>query len=113
MGVDHVGPPAVHQRSRVPGRRGVEPVSVVVLFDPSRGADPVHGHAVDDLGPRRSVDQAEPDRAREHCDLVTARDDVAGDALQLQRGTAREVGRVVGGHVEDAHRGSGTVPGTG
>jgi hypothetical protein len=38
---------------------------------------------------------------------------VAGDALQLQGGAAREIGRVVGGHVEDAHRGSGRVPGSG
>jgi hypothetical protein len=29
---------------------------------------------------------------------------VPRDALQLQCGPAREVGRVVGGHVEDAHR---------
>jgi hypothetical protein len=112
MGVDHVGPPAVHHRSRVLGRRGVEPVAVVVLFDASRGADPVHRHTVHDLGPRLAVGQAEPDRAREHRDLVPALGDVADDALQLQGGAAREVGRVVGGHVEDAHRGSGTVPGS-
>jgi hypothetical protein len=104
MGMDHVGPPAVHHPSRARGRGGVQPVAVIVLLDTSRRADPLHRDAVDDLGRRCAVGQAERDRSGQHHHLVTGGGHVLGDASQLQGRAAREVGRVVGGHVEDAHR---------
>lgn len=101
MGMDDVGPPTVHHLGRIRRRGGVQPVAVVVLGEAVSGADPVQGDTVDALGPCLAVTEA--DRAREHGHLVTGRGDVSGDALQLQRGPAREVGRVVGRHIEDPH----------
>jgi hypothetical protein len=114
MGMDDVGPPAVHHRRRAARRGGVEPVAVVILFDAAGGADPVHSDAVNGRSAGLPVGETEPDRARQHLDPMTRGGDVVGDATQLEGGAAREVGRVVGGHVEDAHRLAGpTVPGAG
>ena len=102
------------ERGRAQRRVRVEPVPVVVLPDQPAGADPVHRHPVDRLARGLAVGEALADRPGQHRDVVACGPDVLGDAAQLQRGPAREVGRVVGGHVEDAHRlGGPRVPGAG